>query len=108
MKRAWFGSLPPSRHRYGRRADIHHIGTTLLELLSSRGCVGGLNPEACKKLIVQLWVVGLVPPLRRSTGPGRPCLRKERPQIMFDLAFTVAYSAGAFVAVGVILRGLAA
>jgi len=27
---------------------------------------------------------------------------------MFDLAFTVAYSAGAFVAVGVILRGLAA
>jgi len=27
---------------------------------------------------------------------------------MFDLAFTVAYSAGAFMAVGVILRGLAA
>ncbi|MCJ2142152.1 hypothetical protein [Methylobacterium sp. E-066] len=46
-------------------------------------------------------------PLRRNTT-GQQHLRRKRPPIMFELAFTVAYSAGAFVAVGVILRGLAA
>lgn len=107
MKRAWFARSPitPSLWAAGRYPRHRHDAPGALIVPRLRR---GLNPEACKKLIVQLWVVVLVPPLRRSTGPGRPCLRKERPQIMFDLAFTVAYSAGAFVAVGVILRGLAA
>jgi len=47
------------------------------------------------------------PPLWRNTT-GQQHLRRKRLPIMFELAFTVAYSAGAFVAVGVILRSLAA